>query len=1398
MNNAEAEALRHWLITQEPGLAKEIFLDRHEDLGIAVGTKWTESLNQAMQRCEAIICLISDAWLESAECQAEFRAARYLGKRMFCARLHELSRPDVSRDWQRCDLFGGPAVVIRASESTAPVELSIEGLHRLLSGLRAAGVAAANFPWPPERYPDRSPYRGWQPFDRCDAGVYFGRDAQIVRALDRLRTMRESRSHEVLAVLGPSGTGKSSFLKAGLLPRLARDDRSFLVLGTMRPRTAPLTGPEGLAASIYDARCRMGLAEPSLGEIAAAIPDRPDMVRDWLRDLETAMRQRLHGTDDHGAPPTLILPIDQAEELFGTESGPESARLLELLPALTQGSEDAPRLIVVLTIRTDRYERYQIEKRLGDVRTFVFDELKPMPRSRFQEVITGPASRASESGNRLTIQPALLDQLLEDCGDGADTLPLLALTLSRLYHSYASTGTLTVENYRSMGALSRIVQTEMDALLGHDPETRRRRLESARAAFIPWLVSVDRDGGQPLRRVARWRDLPDRSHGLIDEMVDARLMVKDVRGGEVTVEVAVESLLRTWDDLAGWIREKAGDLAHAEALESFAHAWERGGFDEEWLLRGTRLIEAESLAAAEDFRNRLSPLSAFLSASRQRENSRAADEAQRREAEMRAVRERARAAEDLAAAKSKAASESHRYAVAMRRRSRMLTALALALVLIATVAVIGFVQAETARNRADQQARAAIAARMIEQNYAMLRGGSPGGDIRFMPQALAALALAPSPTTLAAAADIAYAREHLAAVSEVGWVRCVAFLPPGDRVLWGGEDGLLRVRGAGLAASGEKTQPAHDGVVRGVAVDPSGTRVVSVGDDGKLKLWDARSLELITERNPGQGPILSVAYSRDGDQLVTGGADGKVRLWDSRLKQTREWPAHTGAASSVAFGKDRKQIASGGTRRIESPDGTVTSAGSVWTWDLETDRALRDTEEVTEPVRSVALSPNGRWLAFGLQGGLIARVGLQSPSVRVWRAHNGPVYSVAFSADSQWIATGGGDARVRLWAADTEPYARDGLSAGIGSIWAVAFSPDGRHLAAGGDDSLLRSWDTTPSQLIPATDVSPVTSVAAGPNGLAASGDDAGTVRLWSVPDRRLVTALPTPGGAVQGIAVSPDGAWLVAAGSDGRLRLWDTRSTESPPKDWLAHTKIRAVTFAGKDSIVSGGEDGVIRVWRIDGTQLREWSAHTGTVTTLASSGDGGKIVSGGSDGAIRQWDPRTGAQAGAQHELAGASIHSIAYSPDASLITWAIGNSTVWLWDQHGDPVILYGHTGTVQAVAFDSQGKWAVSGGNSAAVRLWDVKRRAAAGEGLQGDSGGTVIGLAYSPDARWFVAGDRNGTVRIWRTYESATELTERICGFLTANPSRKNWREWVSPDIDYIRLCPSLPVAEDGG
>ncbi len=331
-NNAEAVALGDWLRTEG---WDDFFLDLDPERGIVAGERWEQALHQAASRCDAVLFLVSQAWLDSEWCRKELRLAQKLNKRIFALLIEDLPLtalpPDLTDSWQVVNLAAG-ADHGEAREAWLPghkdpqyVYFSRGALQQLKSGLSKAGLDPKFFEWPPAHDPQRPPYRGLRPLDAEDAGIFFGREAPTIELIARLRGLRERAAPRLLAILGASGAGKSSFLRAGLLPRLAREDRHFLPLPVLRPERAALTGERGLVAVLVEGLKGLNLTRAAIREAL----ETPERIADWLMQ-----KSRNAATGPNGSfaqLPTLVLSIDQAEELFFGEGREESDRLLDLV-----------------------------------------------------------------------------------------------------------------------------------------------------------------------------------------------------------------------------------------------------------------------------------------------------------------------------------------------------------------------------------------------------------------------------------------------------------------------------------------------------------------------------------------------------------------------------------------------------------------------------------------------------------------------------------------------------------------------------------------------------------------------------------------------------------------------------------------------------------------------------------------------------------------------------------------------------------------------------------------------------------------------------------------------------------------------------------------------------------
>ena len=604
-NNAEAVALRDWL--KREGW-NDVFLDVDPDGGIAAGERWERALNEAASRCEAVLFLVSKEWLSSGWCLKEFNLAYKLNKRLFGLLIDDLAVTDLpfnlTSTWQLVRLCAGTDhVMFRVSmpvtRQEAHVTFSAEELARLKTGLQRAGLDPRFFAWPPEDDPKRPPYRGLRPLEADDAGIFFGRDGAIVETLDALRGLRDGAPPRLLVILGASGTGKSSFLRAGIIPRLTRDVENFLPLPIIRPERSAITGETGLLRALEGAFAAARITIPR-ADLRAAIAGGARTMKPRLQELADNATPHPRDSQIRPEPPAIILSIDQGEELFLAEAQQEAESLLDLLADLT--ATDLPTVIVVFTIRSDNYERLQLVPQLEGVRQLTLS-LPAMPRGAYSEVIKAPARRLEGTAGALRLEDGLVEALLADMeadGNAKDALPLLAFTLERLYEEYHAGGTLNLSHYNELGRVKGSIEAAVEqAFKAADadpmiPRDRSTRLALLRRALIPWLAGIDPDTGAARRRVARLSEIPAESRLLLRHFIEQRLLATDVvRGtGEQTIEPVHEALLRQWGLLQGWLVEDSGLLALLEGVKRAARDWTANGKDAAWLTHATNRLEA--------------------------------------------------------------------------------------------------------------------------------------------------------------------------------------------------------------------------------------------------------------------------------------------------------------------------------------------------------------------------------------------------------------------------------------------------------------------------------------------------------------------------------------------------------------------------------------------------------------------------------------------------------------------------------------------------------------------------------------------------------------------------------------------------------------------------------------
>jgi WD40 repeat protein len=1320
-DNAKTRAIIAWIVSQG-WPREEIFVD-FDDIG--GGQRWREALTKAASRCEAVVFLISPEWVRRPWCTGEAGAAQMLGKQIIPV-LIEPTPPDTYRDlltveYQLIDLtVPGPRCVIDVlmpdTGQTLPVALAESGLQRLVVGLKRAGLDPSTFPLTP----GRKIYPGLAPLDTDDAAVFFGRDADIARGIETLRQMRE-RGQSLLAILAASGAGKSSFLRAGLWPRLQRSDREFLILPVLRPGVDALNGEQGLVAGLHRAAETLGLkrnladwrAQIESGDFAGALSVLHTAARTGMLAVDApqpASASQTPPSQRHASlPPIPVLPIDQAEELFGAQGGEPAWRLLDLLGAALREGQ----LIAVLAIRSDRYGDLQTAQALAGLEQRPFS-LPPIADGVLKDVIEGPAQRdrAEHGANGLSIDPQLTDRLLRDWAD-ADGLPLLAFTLRRLLDDYGSDGRLNLEDYERsgqlQGALEAAITRAMQAATaaGSLPEDAQAREALIRSSFVPWLVSIDPQSQQAQRRIAKRNALPAASQDLIGRLIDARLLTCDrPQDSDASVEVAHEAILRHWPLLDRIIGQEREALIVLNEVKRDAEGWQASKKSEDalesedaLLHRGDRLHLAEQHLVREDFQSALGDDGRrYLAACRAREANEIEDrriQQEREEAQISKTRK-------------------------LQRRATVFLAVVVTVIVIAGVFLMR-VQKTT------NQASADVLASLASQAFDRLEYDRA---VRF-----ALAGVRKSDVTLQAIdtskADIqlqrAGYRSSLRAILKYEEdVRSVGISPDGRR--------FLTVSGnfARLwdAASGKiLTTMQHDGSVLGAAFSADGRRIVTTSRDYTTRLWETGSeTPLATMRDDELYD--SVALSADGRYIVTVSGYA-AHLWEAGAVTALATMRHEGTVRSAAFSSDGRHIV------------TASWDDTARLWQTGSEKPLATMRHGLR-VHSAAFSPDGRRIVTASDENTVRlwETGDETPVATL--RHDNSVLGAAFSPDGRRIVTASYDRTARLWDADSGQT--------LATMWndqpvfSAAFSADGRRIVTASVDNTARLWEAgseTPLATIRHDET--VNGIAISTDGrrmVTASGNN---TRFWEIS---AVTPLATMrhDREVIGAALSADGHRIVTASSDNTARIWEAGS-ETPLATMRLNRKIisAAISAHGR-RIVTASSDNTARLWEAGTETALATMRHDGDgwVVSTAFSPDGHRIVTASWDKTARLWE------AGSETPLAtmqhDGEVVSAAFSPDGSRIVTASSDKTARLWEAGSEtPLATMQHDGEVVSAAFSPDGRRIVTASSDRTARLWEAGSVTPLAT-MQ--HGGVVVSAAFSPDGRHIVTA-ADYSAHLWK-------------------------------------------------
>ncbi len=1170
------------------------------------------------------------------------------------------------------------------------------------------------------------PWPALAAFDLAQAPIFFGRGRACREVREALAAGIAAGTAFVL-VVGASGSGKSSLVRAGLLPDLMLPgmlgDTGLVRYGIMRPSDL---GGDILRALAQTILCSTAL--PELAGLAYAADTLAAQLRQMPDQIAFAVRQGLgqaaSGKLTARGQARLVLVVDQLEELFTVPhiSPQERDCLVAALAALAKSGL----VWVIGTMRADFFgqlEQLPSLAELANTRTYL---LLPPSVAELNEIVGKPARAA---GLRFEVDQATGQRLDEVIVAAAardpGALPLLSFALDALWRRPREGGELRFSAYAGLGSL--------EGAISHHAETIVAALPQAAGAVLPplllGLVTIGEGDMLAAARVARRAELersPDACLAL-DRLIEARLLIADETPQGATVRLAHEALLRSWPRLTALIEESRDLLAVMARLREDMARWNRSGRQADLLLPpGRRLAEGMEL-----LRRPEGALDADLSGFIQASGHAAARARHRRQ---RVVLGAFASLSTLTVAAAfgawfgfseKAAVESSRnalqgqFALAEARRAQVL---ALALqdepdpTTVEAVAISALPQGAGGQTEAHLLDRLVLAANAKSQRMVIAGHGNAALDAAYSPDGRSVVTA--SIDHKARIWDAATGALKLTLAGHADVVETVAYSHDGSRIVTGSDDKTIIIW---AAATGKPllTLRGHEGTVTSAVFSNDGRRIVSVSDDQTARVWDAGTGAQLHSLVGHHAGLSFASFSPDGSQVVTASIDKTAKIWDTA----------TGALVRTLAGHDNFVMTA-----VFSPDGrrilTASNDKTAQVWDAATGAVLLTIRGHQNGLSFAQYSPDGRRIATAST----------DKTARLWDAgtgellqvlagHQDTIASVDFSPDGQRLVTASLDKTARVWDVSASAHART-LGGHTAYVSRASFSPDGTRVLTASYDSTARIWD-------------------------AASGG--------------VLQTLAGHQGAVLDAGFSADGRRVVTASLDGSVRIWDAASGQAMQSLPVATPVAYSASFSPDGlRVLASGNDTVARVLdAASGRTLVTLRGHTNWVRSAHFSPDQHRIVTGSFDGSARIWDAATGATR-LVIPADRADVYRVRFSPDGAHILTASADGTAAIFDAATGArlLTLSGHKAGVRAAAYSPDGRRIVTASDDETVRTWD----AATGAPLAvlPAPGGIVRDAAFSPDGSRIVIASDDFRARIW---DAPNYLGRNDAAFIRATSSR---------------------------